>query len=182
MPWELPQFLDPEMVRTGWRELASLETMNALVRPLESLRGYAKEQMDFLRVSAMEMSFYMRSQLLRDADWAGMAQSVEIRPPLVDIELLRALAPSIATLTPGAGKAALASAPRTPLPAEIVSRAKTGFFVPTGAWMAEAAGRAAGAAKPPAKGLASRQWARQVFRAAQGAPGATPVTPAAVAA
>jgi hypothetical protein len=38
--------------------------------------------------------------------------------------------------------------------------------------MAEAAGRAAGSAKPPPKGLASRQWARQVFGAAQRAPGA----------
>jgi len=31
----------------------------------------------------------MRNQLLRDADWAGMAHSVEILVPLVDIELLR---------------------------------------------------------------------------------------------
>jgi asparagine synthase (glutamine-hydrolysing) len=83
----------------------------------------------------------------------------------VDIELLRALAPSIATLQPGAGKAALAAAPLTPLPAEVAGRAKTGFFVPTGAWMAEAAARAAGAQSPPSKGLASRQWARKVFDA-----------------
>jgi asparagine synthase (glutamine-hydrolysing) len=113
----------------------------------------------------------MRNQLLRDADWAGMAHGVEIRAPLVDIELLRAVAAAIATLTPGAGKAALAAAPRSPLPAAIVSRAKTGFSVPTAAWMAEAAGCAAGA-KPAPKGLASRQWARQVFGAAQRSPAA----------
>jgi asparagine synthase (glutamine-hydrolysing) len=107
----------------------------------------------------------MKNQLLRDADWAGMAHGVEIRPPLVDIELLRALAPSVATLQPGAGKAALAAAPLQPLPDEIVSRAKTGFFVPTGAWMAEAAAGAMGVRAPPSKGLASRQWARKVFGA-----------------
>ena len=74
----------------------------------------------------------MRNQLLRDADWAGMAHSLEIRVPLVDFTLLRALAPVIPVLTPGAGKAALANAPTLPLPAEIVTRAKTGFSVPTG--------------------------------------------------
>jgi len=33
----------------------------------------------------------MRNQLLRDADWAGMAHSLEIRVPLVDVELLELL-------------------------------------------------------------------------------------------
>ena len=37
---------------------------------------------DWLAVSALEMSCYMRNQLLRDADWAGMAHSLEIRVPL----------------------------------------------------------------------------------------------------
>ena len=32
----------------------------------------------------------MRNQLLRDADWAGMAHSLEIRTPLVDIAALTA--------------------------------------------------------------------------------------------
>jgi len=35
------------------------------------------------------MVWYMRQQLLRDADWADMAHSLEIRVPLVDLELLR---------------------------------------------------------------------------------------------
>ena len=78
----------------------------------------------------------MRNQLLRDADWAGMAHGVEIRVPLVDTTLLQSLAPRLRRLMPGAGKAALANAPTVPLPDEIVSRAKTGFGVPTGAgWM-----------------------------------------------
>ena len=53
----------------------------------------------------------MRNQLLRDADWAGMAHGVEIRVPLVDVTLLKSLAPVIPKLAPGAGKAALAKAP-----------------------------------------------------------------------
>jgi asparagine synthase (glutamine-hydrolysing) len=175
LPHELPALIGPDLVREGLRRLELMPSLAAALSP--------DPGSDVGRVCALESLNYMKNQLLRDADWAGMAQSVEIRPPLVDIELLRALAPSIATLTPGAGKAALAAAPRTPLPAEIVSRAKTGFFVPTGAWMAEAAGRAenvlGGASKPPSKGLASRQWARQVFRAAQGAPAPLPTAVAA---
>ncbi len=81
----------------------------------------------------------MRNQLLRDADWAGMAHGVEIRVPLVDMRLIE-LAPAIPGLLPQAGKAALAQAPTLPLPDEIVARAKTGFGVPTGAWMDTAAG------------------------------------------
>ena len=66
----------------------------------------------------------MRHQLLRDADWAGMAHGVEIRVPLVDVALLKSVAPSFASLVPGAGKAALAQSPSRPLPDEVVSRAK----------------------------------------------------------
>jgi asparagine synthase (glutamine-hydrolysing) len=80
----------------------------------------------------------MRNQLLRDADWAGMAHGIEIRVPLVDVTLLKSLAPVITNLAPAAGKAALARAPFMPLPEAVVSRAKTGFSVPTGAWMSVA--------------------------------------------
>ena len=86
----------------------------------------------------------MRNQLLRDADWAGMAHSLEIRVPLVDFKLLGTLASSIPAITEGAGKAALAAAPATPLPNEVVTRAKSGFGVPTGAWLKAVAGEASG--------------------------------------
>ena len=43
----------------------------------------------------------MRHQLLRDADWAGMAHGVEIRVPLVDVTLLKSVAP---LLIPGTGR------------------------------------------------------------------------------
>ena len=162
LPHELPALVEPELAREGLRRLQLTPLLDATITP--------DPGSDVGRVCALESLNYMKNQLLRDADWAGMAQSVEIRPPLVDIDLLRALAPSIAALQPGAGKAALAAAPRQPLPDEIVNRAKTGFFVPTGAWMAEAAGRAAGTSKPPPKGVASRQWARQVFGALSPAP------------
>ena len=60
-------------------------------------RNYPQPAEDFLKVSALEMVWYMRNQLLRVADWAGMAHSLEIRVPLVDIVLLRKIAPLLAS-------------------------------------------------------------------------------------
>jgi asparagine synthase (glutamine-hydrolysing) len=111
----------------------------------------------------------MRNQLLRDADWAGMAHGVEIRVPLVDITLLNALAPAVGGLAPGVGKAALAKAPSLSLPDKIVMRAKTGFWVPTGAWMATVAGGPAARPNAASKGLVSRRWSRVVL-AGSGSP------------
>ena len=110
----------------------------------------------------------MRNQLLRDTDWAGMAHSLEIRVPLVDFTLLTALASTIPAFTPGVGKAALATAPTSRLPDEIVTRAKTGFGVPTGAWMSTAAGEAFGpmSRTPEGRGLISRRWSHAVLNGA----------------
>jgi asparagine synthase (glutamine-hydrolysing) len=175
LPHELAALIDRDLAREG---LARLGLMPGLAASLDPDPGS-----DIGRVCALESLNYMRNQLLRDADWAGMAHGLEIRPPLVDIGLLRDLAPCIPTLAPGAGKAALAAAPQVPLPDEIVSRAKTGFSVPTGAWMAEVAGRAGGAgSKPPPKGLASRQWARKVFGQIDRAPAPAPFSLAAAGA
>jgi asparagine synthase (glutamine-hydrolysing) len=153
MPWELPDILDPELVRTGWRDLAAIAQMNALVGPLDTSLHGVTGQADFLRVSALEMSYYMRTQLLRDADWAGMAHSVEIRVPLVDMKLLEQLAPLRAShFSPR--KPQFVRCLRNPLPEEVVDRPKSGFVVPVREWIQESPGR----------GL--RHWARHVYAAA----------------
>ena len=86
----------------------------------------------FARIAAMEASLYMRNQLLRDADWAGMAHSLEIRVPLVDRVLLDRVAPLVCRRR--SAKMALATAPRHSLPASVTHRPKTGFTVPYGTW------------------------------------------------
>jgi asparagine synthase (glutamine-hydrolysing) len=156
MPWELTQFLDADLVREGWRDLGSVEQMNALLRPFRERQEVPREQADLLRVSALETSYYMRTQLLRDADWAGMAHSIEIRVPLVDMTLLRQLAPLRASrFVPR--KPEVANCLRKPLPQEILSRPKTGFSVPVREWMHG----------PLTRGL--RSWARFVYSAMYGA-------------
>jgi asparagine synthase (glutamine-hydrolysing) len=124
MPWELPHLLDPDMVREGWRSLQPMLQLEA------TTHGIGGKQ---LRVSALEMTWYMRNQLLRDADWAGMAHSLEIRVPLVDLHLLRAVVPFASGLH---GKKEMARTPATALPEAILNRRKTGFSIPVRNWLA----------------------------------------------
>ena len=83
----------------------------------------------------MEMSFYMRNQLLRDADWAGMAHSLEIRVPYVDVKLFKTLAPILAHWGAADHKKILARSPNIPLSENIINRRKTGFVVPIDQWI-----------------------------------------------
>ena len=89
MPWELTDVLEPEVVAEGWQELQALDRLEA------SRRGAGDERQI---ISALELQWYMRNQLLRDSDWAGMAHSVEIRLPYVDVPFFRAVAPLISSL------------------------------------------------------------------------------------
>jgi asparagine synthase (glutamine-hydrolysing) len=125
MPWEMTRFLSPECVREGWERLAPLERLEETIAGIRSAR---------LAVSALEMTWYMRNQLLRDSDWAGMAHSVEIRVPMVDIEVLRALTPLLAN-RPLEGKGILAGVAAPRLRGELLKRPKTGFAVPVHRWV-----------------------------------------------
>jgi asparagine synthase (glutamine-hydrolysing) len=102
----------------------------------------------------------MRNQLLRDADWAGLAHSVEIRVPYVDPFFLAALPPGnvLASLN---AKAAVADVPRPPLPAASRDRRKTGFVTPVGRWLSDAAG----VEDDGSFSTASRAWLLRVWKA-----------------
>lgn len=125
MPWELPEFLDGDLVREGWA------TLQPVLRVDE---WTARVKTSYAKVVAMEMGYYMRNMLLRDSDWAGMAQSLEIRVPLVDIALFRAMAPYISQGDPP-GKSFLAKVPDRGLPQEVLNRPKTGFSIPVREWV-----------------------------------------------
>jgi asparagine synthase (glutamine-hydrolysing) len=83
------------------------------------------------------MACYMRNQLLRDADWAGMAHSLEIRVPLVDVDLRGAVAPLLSSPEP-LTKLDMARSPKRRLPEDVVRRHKTGFAVPVRDWLLQA--------------------------------------------
>ncbi len=145
-PWELDRYFDPKFVKQGVQELNTREKLN------DTTNGISNDR---LAISALEMNWYMRNQLLRDADWAGMAQSLEIRVPFLDIDLLRRVAPWFAAY-PDISKAEIAAVAAPMLPASILRRPKTGFSVPVREWI-----------KP--KGIAIQQrglrgWAQYVHQ------------------
>jgi len=137
MPWELDGILDPDMIRDGLKALDARRRLEDCLSPVTK---------DLDKVAVLEMGWYMRNQLLRDADWAGMAHSLEIRVPLVDVGLFGG------TVGRGFGKQDMAATPSTKLSSRVLSRSKTGFFVPVHEWM--------GAGE---RGL--RGWAQTVYRA-----------------
>jgi asparagine synthase (glutamine-hydrolysing) len=141
LPDELPSILGPVAAEEGLQRLRILDLIGDASEP--------DPQTDFGRVATLEASLYMRNQLLRDADWASMAHSVEVRTPLVDFALLRQVAPTL--LENGSqSKQVLASV----LPPWLRDRRKTGFFVPMTQWL-----------DLPSDGTTTRMrsWARIVF-------------------
>ncbi len=138
---ELPPILGHDVAREGLQRLDILHRIEEAITP-DPGTPYA-------RVVALESSFYLRNQLLRDMDWASMAHSLEVRVPLVDAHLLRKLAPLLVQRK-GRGKQILAAAPRPPLPPEVRERRKTGFTLPIQEWLGGAE-------------HGKRSWARRVY-------------------
>lgn len=145
LPWEIPGLLEPEFAAAG---LAELETEAQLAATLDGIGD------PFRQVAALESRWYMRNQLLRDADWAGMAHSLEIRVPLVDLWLAR----KVMTQRPPnryLRKPEMIRALPRPLPLEITRRPKTGFQVPVRQWLMP------GGKSAPEPSL--RAWARDLY-------------------
>jgi asparagine synthase (glutamine-hydrolysing) len=126
LPWELTRILDPDLVSEGLDRLSIIGRLHDVERRLKSPRA---------KIAGMEMQFYMRSQLLRDTDWAGMAHSLEIRVPFVDLDMLRTIARLI--VAPRMlSKSDFIDGLLADLPPSINRRAKTGFSTPVKSWLA----------------------------------------------
>jgi asparagine synthase (glutamine-hydrolysing) len=85
-------------------------------------------------VSYLEMTRYMRNQLLRDSDVMSMAWSLELRVPYVDIRLLEAIEHIPAHLRLDAGKQILLDA-LPEIPEWVRNRPKQGFTFPFKEWI-----------------------------------------------
>jgi asparagine synthase (glutamine-hydrolysing) len=125
MPWEMERLLDRDMAREGLQELRSIERLEQTVEQIHN---------DYLKISALETGWYMRNQLLRDADWAGMAHSLEIRVPFLDLKFLRSLAPMLCSEN-RPDKRVMTYTLARPLPAAVLNRRKTGFVIPIREWL-----------------------------------------------
>jgi len=106
----------------GWLQRAADEA-----RKLEPVAG----------ISWLEMRSYMASTLLRDTDSMSMAQSLEVRVPMLDtplMEFVNAL-PDAARRRPGMQKALLVEAVRDLLLGEILGQKKRTFTLPWEEWL-----------------------------------------------
>jgi asparagine synthase (glutamine-hydrolysing) len=148
MPSEVDRILDPDFAAAGLAALATEAALRATTGRLRNPR---------LAVSALEMSWYMRGQLLRDTDWASMAHSLEVRTPFVDRVLLEETAPLLAGRDPPAKKE-LFDPGANPHFAAIVNKPKTGFAVPVTQWLTAGTTAHRGEYGP-------RSWSRTVFDA-----------------
>jgi len=88
------------------------------------------------RVSYLESRCYMLNTLLRDADFMSMSQGLELRVPLIDHQLAKAVLalPGVWKVN-GTPKKLLVGALAGSLPDEIVHRRKHGFTLPFEHWM-----------------------------------------------
>jgi asparagine synthase (glutamine-hydrolysing) len=150
MPWELPQVMDADLAREAVADLRTLPGLEEIV---------ARQPNQRIAVSALEMSWYMRHQLLRDTDWASMAHSLEVRVPMLDLPLLRAAVPWLAAY-PGLAKHRVAAALAPNLPSELLHKPKTGFTVPVRDWLMSR--------RPAGQERGLRGWARFIDSQALG--------------
>ncbi len=148
LPEELTGVVDPEIARDG---LAAYDPVADAARVL-----FTGDD-DWTSVHFLESRLYMRNQLLRDADWASMAHSLELRVPFVDIPLRVAAAAAHFEPARSHGKVAVAREAAPELPERTLGRFKSGFMIP--GWKPPRP-----TASPQAWGLQSRARALEVLK------------------
>lgn len=134
MPWEEKKILNLEpslsraLIKEGFEKL--IESQKEQEKDLLEL---GRLDSPYLIVSYLEANNYMKNRLLRDADWASMTNSLEIRVPFIDKNLVSYLAGCAARKRPYSKKD-LAQAPQNKILNSIITRPKTGFTVPVKNW------------------------------------------------
>lgn len=119
-------------------ELKALSATTNVSAPLQASLQRISAEPDMLnRMLYLEARHFLADHNLNYTDKMGMARGVEIRVPLLDLELI-----DLATRIPpglkqrgGVGKAIFKKAMEPLLPHEVVYRKKTGFGVPLRRWL-----------------------------------------------
>ena len=88
------------------------------------------------RIQYVDMKTYLVDDILVKVDRASMANSLEVRCPLLDHKLMELIAqiPSGLKLRHGRGKYIFKKSLERVLPADVLTRAKKGFAVPVAEW------------------------------------------------
>ena len=115
-------------------------SQNEIKSVLNNLNNYNSDLSNFNLLDKMayyEIKYYMEGQLLKDADIFGMANSIEIRVPFLDIDVVKdALSiNSHSKIRSSVNKIKLIENFKNELPENIYSRKKIGFELPFKNWI-----------------------------------------------
>jgi asparagine synthase (glutamine-hydrolysing) len=113
----------------------------------DDMEGRLRQEIDgaspLEAISALEQRLFLGERLLRDADAASMAVSIETRLPLVDSVLTETVSklPLDSRYQPLGRKQALRDAGLVGLDPELFNRPKTGFVIPFDRWIRAGLGK-----------------------------------------
>ena len=131
MAYEKRRFYTPSQILALWPEAVGLVQHWRV--PSDRPGDFARLD-PFNEVTLAEVKGYMRNMLLRDADWATMANQQELRVPFLGkkyVECVMRLSPSMRQPHGGAKKPLIAAG-ISPINREIIRRPKTGFNLACG--------------------------------------------------
>ena len=115
-----------------WRQLGGYDSADVL------REHYDRAQTDdpLSRIQYVDIKTYLVDDILTKVDRASMANSLEVRCPLLDHKLMELIArmPSNLKLRNGQGKYIFKKALERVLPAPVLTRKKKGFAVPVAEW------------------------------------------------
>jgi asparagine synthase (glutamine-hydrolysing) len=148
LEWKLKRLVlrwDDDAVRRHLRWMSNLDladldralpsTAGSLPPPLDGDRPVARDGLE--AVLALDFRTYLPGSILTKVDRASMAHGLEVRPPMLDNDLIdwAFSIPSTLKVHRGRTKHILRLAATGHLPDRIVDRPKKGFGVPLGAWL-----------------------------------------------
>ena len=104
---------------------------------IEDAMKDAKTDDPLARMQYADLMTWLPGRMLTKVDRASMAHSLEVRPPLLDHQLVEwaGLLPASYKLENGTGKRVLKAALSSYLPNEILTRPKQGFAIPVDDWL-----------------------------------------------
>jgi asparagine synthase (glutamine-hydrolysing) len=115
-----------------WKSLAGYDSVEVLRYHFDR----ATTTDPLARIQYVDMKTYLVDDILTKVDRASMANSLEVRCPLLDHKLMELVAqmPSGLKLHNGTGKFIFKRALERVLPASVLTRKKKGFAVPVAQW------------------------------------------------
>jgi asparagine synthase (glutamine-hydrolysing) len=148
LAWKLKRFVlrwDEDAGRRHLRWMSNLDLPD-LRRGVPRASGYPPATLEsgapamrdpMNAILALDFLTYLPSSVLTKVDRASMAHGLEVRPPMLDNEIVDWVfsLPSSLKVRSRRGKVLLKSAARGQLPRRIIERPKKGFGIPLAAWL-----------------------------------------------